>query len=198
MTKTVGILAYGSLMAHPGPEIASATVATRKGVTTPFNVEFARSSSGRRGAPTLVPMKECGAPVQAQIFVLNVAETEAAHRLYRREINQVGSNRTYRAPAGNPGENTVVVRRLENFEGIDVVLYTEIAANISPLTAQELARRAIASAKRSTDGRDGITYLSDAKACGVKTLLSEAYEEEIKKHMQACNLSEALLKARMS
>ena len=197
MTKTVGILAYGSLMADPGAEIANATVETRRGVTTPFNVEFARSSSMRRGAPTLVPVKDHGAPVQAQIFVLNVSEAEAADRLYRREINQVGSGRTYKA-ADNPGENTVIVRRLEGFEGFDVAIYTEIAANIAPLTAEELARRAIESAKNSNDRRDGISYLIDAKKSGVKTLLSDAYEQEIMRQTQARDLHEALHNARFS
>ena len=54
MKQTVAVLAYGSLIANPGEELRRATVDTREGVTTPFNVEFARASSKRRGAPTLV------------------------------------------------------------------------------------------------------------------------------------------------
>ena len=117
MTKTIGILAFGSLMANPGAEIKEATVETKSGIKTPFNVEFARSSNERRGAPTLVPVKDHGAQVQAQIFVVNVSETEATDRLYRREINRVGSGLRYTAPVGEPGENKVVVERLENFDG---------------------------------------------------------------------------------
>lgn len=197
MTQTVGILAYGSLMANPGTEIERATVETKEGITTPFNVEFARSSSKRRGAPTLVPVTDHGAPVHAQILVLDVSETEATNRLYRREIDKIGSNRTYKAPE-KPGENTVIIKRLDNFAGIDVVLYTEIAANISPLSAEELAKRAINSAKGSDDGRDGISYLIDAIKHGVKTPLSAAYEEEIKKQLQPRNLNEVLRAARMA
>jgi len=197
MKPTVGILAYGSLIANPGAEIECATVETKEGITTPFNVEFARSSNERHGAPTLVPVTGHSAPVRARVFVLNVSEVEATDRLYRREINKVGSARRYRVPK-NPGPNTVIVKRLEKFEGIDVVLYTEIAANIQNLTAETLATHAIKSARAQDDGRDGISYLIDAKNYGVETPMSAAYEEEIKKQTQASDLQEALRKVRGS
>jgi len=86
MTGTVGILAYGSLLEDPGAEIESATVNTVPGIRTPFKVEFARSSSKRSGAPTLVPL-ESGGEVSARIFVVGLSAAEAANCLYRREIN---------------------------------------------------------------------------------------------------------------
>ena len=58
MPKTIGILAYGSLISSPGDEIASATTETIKNVQTPFRVEFARTSTSRAGAPTLVPAED--------------------------------------------------------------------------------------------------------------------------------------------
>lgn len=138
---------------------------------TPFHVEFARASTKRAGAPTLVPVERGGLPVNGCIFVLNVSEEDGANRLWRREISAVGSGRTYKRPAV-VGENSVLVERLTDFEGLDVVLYTRIAANIAPLSAQKLAELAISSAGKIKDGRDGISYLIAAKRNGIKTLLS--------------------------
>ncbi len=98
----------------------------------------------------------------------------------------------------NPGINDVVIKTIEGFNGIDIVLYTHIASNIKELTPSELARLAIHSAKGPEDGRDGITYLMDAKKYGIKTPLMDAYEEQIKKEMGVESLSEALLKARLA
>lgn len=196
MTQTVGILAYGSLIDDPGREIAAVTTNVKADVTTPFKVEFARTSSGsRRGAPTLVPVSEHGAKVRARIIVLDAALPDAKDWLYRRERDQVGSALRYRHPA-NPGPNTIVIRELLDFEGIDVVLYTEIGATITDLSASNLARLAINSARGSSDGKDGISYLRAAKKNEIKTLLSDAYEEEIKKQTGARDLDEALRIAR--
>src|SRR5262249_5382201 len=94
--RSVAILAYGSVIDNPGSEIQAATVDIRKGITTPFAVEFARTSKERRGAPTLVLVQDHGAPVLASLIVVNVEEAEAADRLYRREINAVGSGKRYK------------------------------------------------------------------------------------------------------
>ena len=88
---TVGVLAYGSLITDPGEEIQNATVEIKKGIVTPFKVEFARTSRTRGGAPTLVPVDIGGAQVRGWIFVLDVPEEEAANRLWRRETDRVGS-----------------------------------------------------------------------------------------------------------
>ncbi|WP_026381962.1 hypothetical protein [Afifella pfennigii] len=192
MAESVGILAYGSLIENPGDEIASAII-DRREVMTPFKVEFARTSRERAGAPTLVPVTEGGASVRAMLLVLNVSEQEATDRLYRREINQVGSDKRYQRP-DRPGPNTVVVRRLENFEGVDVALYTEIAANISNLSAEKLATFAIKSA-RELGRRDGISYLIDARSADIVTPLTTAYEEEIKRQSEAGDLEAVRRKA---
>jgi hypothetical protein len=59
----IGILAFGSLIGNPGDEIAALEIAAerRHGVLTPFPVEFARSSTKRGGAPTLVPYAQARA-----------------------------------------------------------------------------------------------------------------------------------------
>lgn len=195
MSQSVGILAYGSLIPNPGDEIGGAIVERKRNVTTPFNIEFARTSKGRRGAPTLVPVPDGGAQIFAHLLVLDASVEDATDFLYRREINNSGSNRRYQQK-DNPGPNDIVINSLENFHGVDVVLYAEIAANISVLTAQTLARLAIGSARGSDDGRDGITYLMDATGAGIETPLTTAYVDEVKRLTGARDLEEALAIAR--
>ena len=194
--RTVGILAYGSLISTPGVEIEGGTTETKEQIHTPFNVEFARSSRKRGGAPTLVPVETGGVRVGGQIFVLDVEEQEAGHRLWRREIDAVGSGRLYKAP-DVIGPNTVVVRRIEDLEGVDIVLYTDIAANIDPLTAGSLAQLAIDSVHKADRDRDGISYLIAAKRNGIRTALSDRYEEEILQRLAVSSLEEALASLRL-
>lgn len=194
MTGTVGILAYGSLLEDPGAEIKKATVSTESGIITPFKVEFARTSTKRGGAPTLVPIKS-GGEVNAKILVVDVPLAEAKNRLYRRERNEFGSDLVYSEPKTITA-NTIVIRTLTDFGGIGTVIYTEIAPTIDPLTAEKLAELAIASARVQGDGRDGITYLIDAMRNGIETPLTPAYAAEIKRRMGAASLEEALAKAR--
>ena len=193
--KRLGILAYGSLIDDPGEEIKAVTVNRIRNVVTPFKVEFARSSQTRTGAPTLVPVESGGAHVKAQIFILkeSVSEKEAIDMFWRRETNQVSTDKMYNRPA-RPDENTVLVERLEKFHNIDVVLYTKIGANIHPLTPQRLARLAIDSARSEAcvQGRDGISYLINAKRNGIQTPLMPKYEEEILREVRATSLEDAL------
>lgn len=196
MSKTgceIGILAYGSLIDEPGEEIDAATVHRVTDVLTPFGIEFARQSSSRGGAPTLVPVQHGGSAVQGHVLVLDVPESEATNRLWRRETRKVGSGRHY-VPPPQIGPNTVVVKRLENFAGIKVVLYTEIAANVEPLNADTLATLAIKSVSTATTGQDGISYLIAAQANGIKTELTEEYRAEILRRTGCADLEAALAK----
>lgn len=190
----IGILAYDSLINDPGNEIISATIKRIK-TRTPFNVEFARSSSGRGGAPTLVPVAIGGAKVNAFILVLrhDISIQEAKNWLYRREINRLSSDITYRVKV-NPGPNDVVVEEIEKYENVTTVLYTRIAANISPLTPERLAELAIESAKDrqvAEQQRDGIHYLISAQNNGITTPLASRYESEILARAGANSLREA-------
>ena len=63
-----------------------------------------------------------------------------------------------------------------------------------PLTAEHLAELAIESARRENDGRDGITYLMNAKRSGIVTPLSDSYEQEILRRTETYNLAGALHK----
>jgi cation transport regulator ChaC len=195
MEASVGILAYGSLIAKPGWEIEEAIVDRKTDVLTPFSVVFARKSVKRGGAPTLVPVAVGGSPVSGQILILNISEQEAKDRLWRREINKVGVGGHYRHST-NPGTNTLVIDRHENFRGISVVLSARFLATISPLTVQHLVKLAIESARREGGGRDGISYLMEAKKNGIVTTLSEPYEQEILRQTETRNLPDALRKIR--
>jgi hypothetical protein len=159
-------------------------------------VEFARTSRGRAGAPTLVPVESGGAQVNAWIFVVNVDEKEAANRLYRREINAVGDlTKTYREPK-NPGPDSVLAKVANDLGGVGKVLYTHIGANIEDLSASKLAGLAIGSAQKLADGRDGISYLKAVMDNGIRTPLSDAYAREILRRLGARDLVDAIAKAR--
>jgi hypothetical protein len=175
----IGILAYGSLIREPGEELAQVTVRRISGVRTPFTVEFARSSRSRDGAPTLVPVNDGGGRVTGVVLVLDdTVGTEAAESmLWRRETGRLGPYE----PPPVVTENTVVVEHLHEFVGIDLVLYTRIAANIEDRRPERLGELAVSSARADAgEGRrDGISYLISAKEAGISTPLMPAYEQAI-------------------
>jgi hypothetical protein len=193
MADTVGILAYGSLIGDPGPEIEP-HITRRISCHTPFKVEFARASRTRNGGPTLVPY-DAGAQVAAQILVVDLPLKEAMNRLYRRETRKIGTDTSY-VPPKVITQNTVVIETISPFEGIEVVLYTRIGANIEGLTATRLAELAVESARVRQDGSDGISYLMNAKKCGIQTPLSPDYEKEILRLTDKASLEAALASTR--
>jgi hypothetical protein len=190
----VGILAFGSILAHPGRELEVAQSDRIDRIETPFRVEFARSSKTRDGGPTLVPVNDGGARIAALVVVLDesVDEERARDMLYRRESGNVGPNITYAQ-----GKQTWI-RELRDFAGVDVCLYAALKPNIEPLTATHLAELAIKSARAAAgaERRDGISYLNDQKRRGINTPLMPAYEEEILARTGARDLNEAWRKAR--
>lgn len=192
----VGILAYGSLIGEPGEELGPLTVRRISDVQTPFTVEFARSSSGRDGAPTLIPVSEGGGRVAGVVLVLDdaVGKEEAASVLWRRETGRVGQY----DPPHEVTDNTVVVECLRAFVGIDLVLYTRIGANIKDRRPERLGDLAVRSAKADSGARrrDGISYLIRAKEAGISTPLMPAYERAILSLCGVTSLDDAWLVAR--
>jgi hypothetical protein len=189
----VGILAYGSLRASPGGEIAPHVTRTVD-VTTPFPVEFARLSATRGQAPTLVPF-ESGWSVDATVLVLSdsVTQAQATDMLYRRERHREGSGERYRPPTVG-SLNAVVVETCEELRIADVenVLYTHLGSNIEPslLSAAYLAEKAIGSVSKAAPQMDGISYLIGVTS--VRTPLRERYEHEILARTATSSLEEAL------
>jgi hypothetical protein len=190
----IGILAFGSLIGDLGAEISALEVAVerRRGVLTPFPIEFARSSTKRGGAPTLVPHR-LGAPVKAEIIVVEAAEQLAKDALWRRETDNLNSKDGYRERK-NPNKNTLIIKSLTNLEGLPLVLVACFAATIEHPTATHLAELAIQSAQDRTvrPGRDGISYLIEAKRHEIVTPLSPNYEREILRITGKATLEESL------
>ncbi len=60
------------------------------------------------------------------------------------------------------------------------------------IVAPDIAKLAIESARLERTDRDGITYLINAKRNGIRTPLSDAYEQEILCRLQASDLIEAI------
>jgi hypothetical protein len=101
--------------------------------------------------------------VLAQILLVNVSEQEAKGRLWRREISRIGQGAHY-VNRANPGPNTLVIDRYENFENVGVVLAAHFPATIAPLTAPRLAELAINSARLERTGREASPISSTQSA----------------------------------
>ncbi len=194
---TIGILAFGSLIDNPGQEISDIEI-DRLDCETPFAIEFARTSSTRSNAPTLIPVSVGGRKVKAKIIILN-PETNidrAKSILWRRELHKTDQSENYVEP-NNPGINRVVVKVLQDFMNVDRVLYTSIGSNINQsLTGELLADFSIASilARAGQQEKDGLRYLLSAKRNGIVTGLSEEYENQILIKTETKSLEEAIEK----
>jgi len=186
----IGILAYGSLIAHPGHEIESVLDHVIPDVETPFPVEYVRCSKSRAGAPTLVPVPiGRGSPVRAAVLVLREGTThqQAMDMLYRRELHQEGNPKiNYADKKQRSKEDAVVIEHLANFQGVLDVYITILKPNFTEILdanrTQEdkvklLTRAAIESVTRETyaKGMDGIEYLADNIDAGVVTTLTRIY-----------------------
>jgi hypothetical protein len=194
--NSVGILAYGSLIDEPGPEIEPYVIA-RIPCQTPFAVEYGRLSESRDYAPTVIPMKE-GSPVSAVILVLDpaISPADAASRLWRRETRKIGTGRAYQRPE-KIKQNTVTVEEVNDFHGVTTVLYTQIAPNMGVFhSVENLAGFAIKSAvgEAGEDGKDGITYLADNIKNGIHTPLTDGYVAQILAQTDTKSLEEATAK----
>ena len=189
----LGILAYGSLMYDPGAEIEAATARVIPDVETPFEIEYARKSSSRSNAPTLIPVPDGkGARVNARIIVLKpeISEDQAKNFLYRRELHRVADEQLKYATPSEPSNNRVTIEIAMNLCGVETVLYTQLGSNLPDILsdavtpeikAAQLAELAIASLTEDTfkDCKDGIWYLAQAIDSGVQTPLTNQYYQTI-------------------
>lgn len=194
--SNIGILAFGSLIRDPGDELRP-LIEKRVKTKTPFRVEYGRySGKTRGGAPTLVPHPK-GGYVDAEILVLkdSVSVKDATDMLWRREAGETDKSKGY--PAGTkPG--SVQVGKRAQFEGVEIVLYTDFLdiGKIATPVASELATAAIESVAKAPANKDGITYLAGATADGVRTPLTAAYEAAIREQSGTGSLAETLEKLR--
>lgn len=165
----IGILAYGSLINDPGPELQP-NIVGRIDTTTPFNIEFMRQSASRGNAPTLIQVEVRGRAVRASILVLanNIIFQQARNFLYRRERHTADQTIVYVEPQA-PTANSILIRELTNFTGVETVLYTQIGQNIpNPVTAEVLGRLSIysVSTPEGQSGNDEISYLLNQRTTG--------------------------------
>lgn len=195
--STVGMLAYGSLIADPGVEIVP-LIAGRIASRTPFSVEYARFSRTRGGAPTVVP-HSFGSAVKAEVLILDdaVTVTEAQSLLWRRETRNEGSGKIYRETRD---PNAVVIRDAPGFCDVAHVLYTDFnpEGKIANPDPQTLASAAIGSVEHAEPGKDGISYLIGLLEAGVETALTPRYVAEILARTGAADLAGALHKLQTS
>lgn len=205
----IGILAYGSLITHPGQEIESVLDHVIPDVMTPFPVEYARRSRSRAGAPTLVPVSAgCGSSVNAVVLVLKkyTRKKKALNFLYRRELHQEGDLKViYDDQAQRQKRDALVIESMKNQFGLSVIYYTALKPNFTEILdakltqekkAELLVRAAIDSVTQETfaKGMDGIQYLADNIEAGVVTTLTEPYAQAIlEKAGNAPNLDQARL-----
>ena len=190
----IGILAYGSLITHPGQEIASVLDHVIPDVMTPFPVEYARKSGTRAGAPTLVPVPiGCGTPVKAVVLVLKkyTRKKKAQNFLYRRELHKEGDPKVfYDDQVQRQKRDALVIETMKNQFGLSVIYYTALKPNFTEILdtkltqeqkAELLARAAIDSLTQETYAKemDGIQYLADNIEAGVVTVLTEVYAQAI-------------------
>ncbi len=191
--KKIGILAFGSLISDPGPEI-SPKITMRIKCPTPFGVEYCRESQTRGMAPTLAPHQE-GRPVPGELLVLDdsVDENDARDMLWRRETRNEGTGKRY--PAGT-GPDAVIVRSLIDTPFVEMALHTDFnpKGKLEHPSPAALAERAIMSVPTAAPGRDGITYLMDNLKAGIVTPLTEAYQAEILSRTETSSLDAALRK----
>lgn len=186
----IGILAYGSLITHPGHEIESVLDHVIPDVMTPFPVEYARKSGTRAGAPTLVPVPiGCGTPVKAVVLVLKkyTRKKKVQNFLYRRELHQEGDLKViYDDQVQRQKRDALVIESMKNQFGLSVIFYTALKPNFTEILdanrtqedkAELLAQEAIDSLTQETleKGLDGIQYLVDNIDAGVRTALTESY-----------------------
>jgi hypothetical protein len=191
---TVGVIAYGSLIADPGDELRALEAERRTGLRTPFRVEYARSSTSRDKAPTLVPVAVGGGYVECVLIVLQPGTSveQARDAVYRREVDKVGDSQVRYAPDTSK-KDQVWVDAIPEWGGVSVALYTRIRANIEGCSAEKLAELAVASAKKDARKRrrDGVSYLMAAMSAGVSTPLTKCYEAEILSLTNAEDLAQA-------
>lgn len=173
--RPVAVLAYGSLLYHPGAELR-AVIADRRPCRTPFPVEYGRASPRWGGGPVLVPHPD-GGPVDGALLVLapHVALGAAVDMLARRE--GMAGPRAIVEVHGLTDELTVIAAALpRNLPRTD-------------MTPAALARRAVASA--AAGPRNGVAYLRGAVEAGIRTPRTAGYAAAVLRATGARDLTEA-------
>lgn len=183
MVEHIGIYAYGSLIERPGEDIKP-LIEEYIDHVSPWPIEYARSSSSREGAPTVVIFRS-GSHVNGKILRLSL---ELNERNLQKVIYIVHEREE------RPGMNYIKTMTLGKFSA---VVYCDIPATISNPTPDILAQLAINSVKACQEKgkleKNGIRYLLENINRGVITPLTESYKAKILEKTGTNNLEEAEL-----
>ncbi len=174
--KPVGVLAFGSLIWDPGCLQEHIIAGETREVLTPWPVEYARKSSSRCDAPTLVKVVD-GWRVNAKILVLDICDEETARSLVA-------------CREGLSDENRHKIKHCRESEcehnDLAAVFYAGLKPNICgpDLCAEELAALAVGSFQKlkrqdKDENKNGIRYLRKNIEHGVVTALTCEYKRTI-------------------
>jgi hypothetical protein len=183
-TKKIAVLAYGSLLAHPGDWFGQ-NMETLVRCKTPFGVEYLGCSQRRCGAPTLTRSKD-SMPVYGGLIV--VREKDAANQLI--DLKEVRKRLAEREGTSNPNN----IKDDIEYLGYRLV-YSDFRAIFNSPTPAELSKAAVESVARCyKDGHvfmNGIRYLRENIEWGVITNLTRDYEATILRDAGAKTLDDA-------
>lgn len=212
---TVAILAYGSLLGDAGPELESVIEDEAIEGQTRFPVAFARFSTSRAGAPTLVRVNPPqGVAVGAAVLRLapSVGVREAREMLFRREahrppgdpVTHGEANRDWIKEAKGAAELEALFQpaqaaQADALAGIEHFLYVDLPpSRRRPISVDHLADRAIDSVRvearrdpMDRDQLDGIAYLQEMIELGAPPQLTDDYRDAILTKLGARDLYHA-------
>ena len=181
--RQIAVLAYGSLLAHPGEWLGQKMERLIR-CETPFGVEYlGRSESRRGGAPTLVRWRRAK-PVRGGLIVLRFVDQSDELALVREQLalREIGKKDVKR-----------IKDDLEVF-GYRAV-YAVFAPKFDPNDVGAIARAALDSVGRCSQTRvpfmNGIRYLMENLEWGVETRLTAQYKQAILEMTSSKSLEEA-------
>lgn len=171
-TKQIAILAYGSLLAHPGDWFGERMEKLIR-CETPFGVEYVGCSKKRGGAPTLAQWGGARA-VRGGLIVLRMSDSPAELEETRRQLSL--------RETGGKNNHSKSIRDDRAMFGYRLV-YSDFPAEFEHPTPDALADAAIDSVKQCCKKghpfMNGIRYLRENIEWDVKTSLTPAYEAAI-------------------
>lgn len=181
--RQIAVLAYGSLLAHPGAWIGERMQKLIRW-ETPFHVEYLGSSERRGGAPTLVPCGTKYSRVRGGLIVLALKPGES--------LDDV---KIALAIRGGLAENSPRIKAEDNVLGF-LAVYIDLSDKKQVREdPNDFARRAIESVGKcvaqGTPFMNGIRYLRDNLEWDVHTQLSEKYRQAILDQTSTKTLEEA-------
>ncbi len=185
-TKRIAVLAYGSLLAHPGDWFGQ-NMETLIRCKTPFGVEYLGcAAQGRGGAPTLVQSK-VSQPVDGGLIVIR--ERDTANQLI--DLEKVKRRLAERERTSYPSK---YIKDIDDYLDYRLV-YSDFPARFDSPSPEVLAGAAIKSVadchKSGHSFMNGIRYLRENVEWGVFTDLTKKYEDVILKARGATTLDEA-------